>query len=39
MGEWPAEVDEVKKFLDQFGGHLPEGLRQQWNALAKQAGK
>ena len=31
--EWTAELDGVQAFFDQFGSHLPVGLREQLNAL------
>jgi len=32
---WHAELAEIKKFLEQFGLHLPPEIWQEYNALAK----
>ena len=35
--EWATEIEDIKKFLFQFGEHLPEELRQECNTLEKLA--
>ncbi len=35
MQNWTNEIDDVKKFLTQFGSHLPDEMREECNALSK----
>jgi phosphoenolpyruvate carboxykinase (GTP) len=36
--KWTAEIDDVKKFLTQFGKHLPDEIWKECSALSKHAG-
>jgi phosphoenolpyruvate carboxykinase (GTP) len=38
MQEWTTEIDDVKKFLTQFGKYLPEQIWEQCNTLSKYVG-
>jgi phosphoenolpyruvate carboxykinase (GTP) len=38
MRNWAGEIDDVNKFLTQFGKHLPEAIRKECDALSKHAG-
>jgi phosphoenolpyruvate carboxykinase (GTP) len=35
MSQWAPEVEDIKKFLSQFGDHLPRELWEQFDALSK----
>ena len=35
MSKWTGEVEEINKFLSQFGGHLPKEISDEYNTLAK----
>jgi phosphoenolpyruvate carboxykinase (GTP) len=35
MFKWAGEVEEINKFLSQFGGHLPKEISDEYNTLAK----
>lgn len=35
MSKWAGEVEDIKKFLSQFGRHVPEGIQQECDKLAK----
>ncbi|MDP2653052.1 MAG: phosphoenolpyruvate carboxykinase (GTP) [Candidatus Omnitrophota bacterium] len=34
MEDWAGEIQGVKAFLDPFGGHVPEGIRQELDRMA-----
>lgn len=36
--DWQAETDDIKKFFDQFGQHMPEEIWQEYKNLARQLG-
>lgn len=33
--DWAEELRDVRKFFDQFGGHMPDEMWQEYNKLAK----
>ena len=35
MSKWAGEFEDIKKFLSQFGRHVPEGIQQECDKLAK----
>jgi phosphoenolpyruvate carboxykinase (GTP) len=38
-GEWQEELKDIKKFLDQFGRHLPYEISQNYGSLADRLGQ
>jgi len=35
---WGVELDEVRKFFEQFGSRIPQGMWDEYRALANQSG-
>jgi phosphoenolpyruvate carboxykinase (GTP) len=37
--EWSRELQDIEKYLGQFGSHIPEAIWQEYRALAEKLGQ